>query len=446
MGDKYKMLSIDERFRIESALNDGKTPNMIAKQLERSPATILREINRHKLMEKSPNDCYGYLEKTCQKRGVCAKNCTYLCKRCRYGKSCNDICSDYVPAYCDDLQESPYVCNGCDNQNACKLTKYYYRANQADKTAIAELRDKRTGFNYTDAEIKIIDKELSPLVKNGQTPYAALLAKQDVLKKKDISISKNTFYRLINSDLLECRNINLPERVRRAKSKLHKRNKKETYAVLTIDKAGHLWGDYLKYIAKHDVGEYVVEMDCVEGKKSDRCALLTLHFKKVHMQIAIILDAQDAQNVVGALDKIEDAIGYELFCEMFPLILTDNGSEFTDIKGMERSCTEPGKQRTMIFFCEPNRSDQKGSCERNHREMRKIIPKGTTLEPFMQQDITLMMNHVNSYVRESLHGKCPYDVAMALYPEDFFIFLGLEKIPADQVIMNKHLFDYKKAS
>lgn len=441
---KYRSLTIEERFMIEKLLNEGRTPNAIAKILERSPASITREIEHHKQTVKTNNDCLAYILKTCQKRNACGKcNLVKLCKYCIY-KKCTEVCSDYIPAECDNLQSSPHVCNGCRDASKCKISKQYYKAMDAENIANAELHDKRAGFDYTEYEVKLIDKALSPLIQNGQTPYAALKAKGDYLKDKGISISKNTLYRLIDSGLLKCRNGDLPERVKRRKSKLHKRNRKETYAVLTIDKAGHLYGDYLKYIAKHDVS--TVEMDCVEGRKSDSEALLTLHFKNVHMQIAVILDRQDAKNVVEALDKIENALGYELFCQMFPLILTDNGTEFTDIAGMERSCTVSGKQRTMIFFCEPNRSDQKGACERNHREMRKIIPKGTTLHPFMQQDITLMMNHVNSYVRESLCGKCPYDVAMSLYPEDFFILLGLEKIPPEQVIMNKHLFDYKKSS
>ncbi len=441
---KYKSLTLEERFMIEKLLNDDLTPNAIAKRLNRSPASIIREIQRHTQTIRSDNDCLGYLLKTCDKRDACGRcNLGRLCKHCKY-KNCTTVCNDYIPALCDDLQSSPYVCNGCKKFDKCKYSKQIYKALDAEKMANVELHDKRAGFDYTEYELKIIDKTISPLIQNGQTPYAALQATKDYFKDKGINISKNTLYRLIDSGLLKCRNGDLPERVKRRASKLHKRNRKETYAVLTIDKAGHLYGDYLKYVAKHDVP--TVEMDCVEGKKTDTEALLTLHFRMAHFQIATILDRQDAKNVVNALDKIEQALGYELFCQMFPLVLTDNGHEFTDIAGMERSCTEEGKQRTMIFFCEPNRSDQKGSCERNHREMRKIIPKGTTLHPFMQSDITLMMNHVNSYVRESLCGKCPFDVAMAMYPEDFFILLGLEKIPADKVIMNRHLFDYKKAS
>ncbi len=93
-----------------------------------------------------------------------------------------------------------------------------------------------------------------------------------------------------------------------------------------------------------------------------------------------------------------------------------------------------------LFFCESNRSDEKGSCERNHREMRKIILKKIiSFQDFNQNDITLMMNHVNSYPGGSLGDKCPYDVSIAILPEDFFILLGLEKIPTKEGIMKPKL-------
>lgn len=123
----------------------------------------------------------------------------------------------------------------------------------------------------------------------------------------------------------------------------------------------------------------------------------------------------------------------------FPVILTDNGHEFGDIKGMERSVY--GGQRTKIFFCEPNRSDQKGSCENNHRLIRDVIPKGTSLDIYMQENITLMMNHINSYKRRVLLGCCPYEIAKKMMPQEFFDKLGLKRIRGNQVTLNPTLLD-----
>lgn len=148
------------------------------------------------------------------------------------------------------------------------------------------------------------------------------------------------------------------------------------------------------------------------------------------------------EEVVKTLDKIETILGFELFNQIFPVILTDNGSEFTDIAGMERSC-EINKQRTKIFFCEPNRSDEKGTCENHHKMIRYIIPKSTSLEPYVQEDINLMMNHINSYKRKALYGKSALDMAKAVLPADFFLLLGIEKVPPEKIILRPSLIEKK---
>ena len=50
-----------------------------------------------------------------------------------------------------------------------------------------------------------------------------------------------------------------------------------------------------------------------------------------------------------------------------------------------------------------------------------------------------MVNHINSYARRSLFGKCPYDVASSVLPEDIFILLGLEQYPMNEVHLKPYL-------
>ena len=202
-------------------------------------------------------------------------------------------------------------------------------------------------------------------------------------------------------------------------------------------KEGHAYEDYLAYIGTHDVS--VVEMDCVEGKQEDQKAILTLHFVSLHMQLYYIMDEHTSMCVIETLDLIEDAIGSVLFHELFELILTDNGHEFWNFVEMERSIN--GGERTKIFFCEPNRSDQKGACENNHKLFRCIVPKGTSIDTYDQSDMIIATNHVNSYCRKSLFGRSPYELAMESIPGDFFTYLGLEIIPPENVCLTPDLLN-----
>lgn len=150
-----------------------------------------------------------------------------------------------------------------------------------------------------------------------------------------------------------------------------------------------------------------------------------------------------AYNVVSVLNYLEDLLGSEMFAAIFPVILTDNGSEFTDIIGMETSLYCKNK-RTKVFFCDPNRSDQKGSCENHHKFIRYVIPKGTALADYNQSEITHMMNHINSYKRKALFGKSAYDMAYAVLPHEFFEKLGLDRIPPDTINLTpRFIIDFR---
>ena len=92
---------------------------------------------------------------------------------------------------------------------------------------------------------------------------------------------------------------------------------------------------------------------------------------------------------------------------------------------MERSLY--GGTRTKVFFCDPNRSDQKGACEVNHKLIRNIIPQGTPIDDLTQADANLITTHINSYVRKGLYDKCPYDIASHYYRRIFLLVWGLSR-------------------
>jgi len=424
----YKHLTIEQRVLIEDRLNKHCSVRSIAKELNVSPSTILREINRHIVTFKAQlNDCDN--RRDCIYKGLCGKEgCNRHCAKCKAVK-CGKYCADYIKAKCPKLTVAPYVCNGCKSFYICEYERLVYNGSTADKAYKEMLVSARTGFDVTDKEMEQIDSLASPLIKNGLSPYHV---KQTL--GNELPISESTLRRMIDRCELNARNVDLRDKVKRnpRDSTKNKARNKE----LSVSKIGHFYTDYLRYIEENDV--FTVEMDCVEGAKDDKEALLTLTWKELSLQIALILNEKTADCVVDALDKIEEALGEKLFKAVFPLILTDNGTEFSNISAMETSPN--GFKRTKIFFCDPNRSDQKGTCENHHKMIRYCIPKGTSLKPFKQADINLMMNHINSYKRKALFGKSAYDFSKGSLPEDFFILLGLESVEPDKIILSPKLF------
>lgn len=97
-----------------------------------------------------------------------------------------------------------------------------------------------------------------------------------------------------------------------------------------------------------------------------------------------------------------------------------------------------GLKRTRIFYCDPGKAYQKGGIEKNHELIRYVIPKGTSLERFNQQDITLLINHINSYSRNERAPFTPFDLLETAYPE-LIKKLGLERIHPDDILLNPTL-------
>lgn len=128
--------------------------------------------------------------------------------------------------------------------------------------------------------------------------------------------------------------------------------------------------------------------------------------------------------VVGALDWIETILGTLEFARLFGTILTDHGVEFCDFEAIERSCIS-NAQRRRLFYCDPQRSGQKGSCEKSHVELRRVLPKGLSFEALTAFDVTTACTHVNNYPRKSLEGKTPYAiVSQGPFPNVYSKSLG----------------------
>lgn len=156
----------------------------------------------------------------------------------------------------------------------------------------------------------------------------------------------------------------------------------------------------IKLGGKVFTARFFVETDSVEGTKNSGKVLLTIFFRNCSVMLAFLRDANTARSVADVINCLYERLGHELYCEMFPIILTDRGSEFTNPSALERN--EYGEIRSRIFYCDPQMAGQKGSIEVPHEFIRRILPKGTSFSDLQQFDVDLMMNHINSYTRKKL--------------------------------------------
>lgn len=145
------------------------------------------------------------------------------------------------------------------------------------------------------------------------------------------------------------------------------------------------------------------EMDCVCGPTLP--TLLVLSERQTRKEIIIKMKNQRADSVVRCLNGLERKYG-QYFKEVFKSITVDNGVEFSDFKGLERSVFSKSAKRTKIYYCHPYCSSERGTNERLNREIRRLIPKGTDLNGISVKEVQRVERWVNNYPREVLNYDC----------------------------------------
>ena len=93
--------------------------------------------------------------------------------------------------------------------------------------------------------------------------------------------------------------------------------------------------------------------------------------------------------------------------------------------------------RLYLRITEASCPYQKGACEVNHELIRRILPKGESFDDLTQADISLMMNHINSYKRKKLNNRSPYDAFSFYYGEDLLKKLGCSPVAAEHHLKAK---------
>ena len=385
---KHKHLTLSDRNDIQLGLERGETFKAIGQLILKDPTTVSKEVKRNKQIR--------------------------------------DSTSNNLP--CPLLDKAPFVCNGCSKRRQnCGYQKIFYLAKQAQKQYEQTLGEAREGTPLNSKTFWDMDKVISDGVKKGQHIY-------HILKTHNLNVSSSTVYRHIRKGYLSIAPIDLARAV-----KFKERRKSNLPSIPKEDKKGRSYEDFQNYLVLNQLNSWL-EMDTVMGRMGGK-VLLTFNLSFCNFIFARLLENKTTLEVTKHLYDIKNNLheADKDFCQLFPVILTDNGGEFARVDDIEMDVRGESK----LFFCDPNRSDQKGRIEKNHTLIRDILPKGTSFDNLTQEDINLVCSHVNSVKRAALNGKSAYELFAFTYGEEIPKLLGISKIPAEDVCQSSKLLQHK---
>lgn len=445
MPEDNGSLTYGDRKLIEVCLDKRLPFAVIARKAGVHPTTVKREVIRNRIVREGRINVNATARNICKNKGVCTvtgicgPHCQARCVECK-ALRCSTRCELYEPRLCERLDRKPFVCNGCellDFRGVCDRQRMFYDAVSAQEQAEANKLKSGRKIALSEKQVADMAEFLKGELKKGHSP-------ENIWARNPgkMPISVRTFYNYLEWGLFEELKMLLPRYVRYSRPK--KRKKKEVPPNPVYD--GRRYEDF-KALPEGEKAK-AVELDCVEGLK-DGCSkvILTLLFRDMRFQVMLMLHAHTKDEVKRALDRIERIIGLEAFKEHFGLQLTDHGHEFNDFELLEASCTVSGEKRCKVYYCDPSRPDQKGACERNHSEMRKVIPnkkvkKKASFKNLTERDVQLLCSHVNSYGRPILGHKAPIELAKERLPTELFEELGIKEIEPENVILKPSLLPH----
>lgn len=233
------------------------------------------------------------------------------------------------------------------------------------------------------------------------SPDVALHAAREKGKWKDTEITRTTLYRYIHQGLfLSISNKDLP-------IKKKKRRKKNSNRAARAPRGTSIERRPAEVKTREIFGHW--EMDSVEGAKGSKEILLVLTERKTRAEIVRKLKDKTAASVVNELNTLEREYGTKRFCSIFRTITVDNGAEFSDATGMEKSIKQKSK-RTRIYYCHPYSYFERGSNENQNRLIRRFYPKGCHFKNATKEDIQNVEDWMNNYPRGILNWKTPAEL------------------------------------
>lgn len=283
-----------------------------------------------------------------------------ICRELNRGK-CKLLTSELIPydSYSADIANNDYILKSSLKGINLKISNDYDLANFIENKIVVE---------------KFSPEAVLAYIKNNNLNFKTNICKSTLYSY----IDKGLFLKLSNKNLPYCK---------RKKSYKHIRNiSKKRPLLKSIEQRNLLIN------SRNSFGHW--EMDTVIGLKTGRQnCLLVLSERYSRQEIIIKIKEKTSSCVVSALDKL-NKIYKNNFSNIFRTITCDNGPEFSDYLGIEKN------NRTILYYCHPYCSWERGTNENINRMIRRFIPKGKSINTYSNTDILYIENWINNYPRK----------------------------------------------
>ena len=370
---KYSRIDKADRQAIQNGLAQRKGCREIARSIGRSPAAVSAEVKAHRT----------WMDR--ERRGELA------------GEKPDGVT-------CAHLTGWPWTCNGCMaySRKCGRRSRVEYRAALAQAASEKVRSESRRGINRREEDFERLAFEIRSEILDGKSPWQVCMA------RPHLKLAPSTLYRWAERGYFSMSPMDFRRKVG------YKPRKGASERKPTSHGAERSYAAFLAL--PQEVRERAAEMDTVLGRKGDSQCLLTLYMRPCKAQLALLLPERTSSAAASALDSLERAIGKRVFARLFGTVLTDNGTEFAGIEALEASVAGDGA-RCKVYYCDVRASQQKGACERNHVELRKLLPKrrGISFDTLDERDCAFLMSQVNSQPRPSLMGLSPLQMLDRLH-------------------------------
>lgn len=386
---KYKHLTYEDRLEIQECLAKGMNFKSIGKRIGKDQTTVSKEIKLHVVT---------HINAFCKTEEICPK-----------------------------LKKAPFVCNGCDRKSRsnCPYVRHVYEAKRADAEYHETLVEARTGIPLNKESFYETDRVLTDAIRKGQHLYHAI-------QTNHLPVSLATVYRHTHRGYYSFAALDLPRAV---KFKSRKQRKQEH--IPSWAKNGRTYEDFLAYVSENpDV--HVVQLDTVIGRVGGK-VIMTVLFTNCDFMFGLLLENKTAAETASKILALKQRLAQNGFCfgDIIPVLLTDNGGEFSLVDAFENNVS--GCLETHLFFCEPMSPSEKPEIEKNHTLLRDILPSGSSFDNLTQEDVNMIFSHINAVKRKQFNGKSAYDMFSFFYSHELANALGISFVQGKDVIQSPAL-------